>query len=94
MKFQIKLIDFAEAELWEAIDFYDAQKLDLGKAFAREFGKTINLIRKNPKQFPKIYKTRRRAVVQNFPFAVFYDILDDTIFIISIFHSRRDPKIW
>jgi plasmid stabilization system protein ParE len=29
-----------------------------------------------------------------FPFAVFYDVLDDTIFIIAIFHNRRDPKIW
>lgn len=94
MAFNIVMLDVAEAEFWEAVDFYHAQRPDLGKSFAREIDRTIKLIRLKPRAFPKVYKTRRRALLQKFPFALFFDILGDTIFVLSVFHNSRDPEIW
>jgi plasmid stabilization system protein ParE len=38
--------------------------------------------------------TLRRAVIQRFPFAVFYEVTTDEIQVIAVFHSRRDPEMW
>jgi len=29
-----------------------------------------------------------------FPFAVFYEVTEDEIQVIAVFHSRRDPEVW
>jgi plasmid stabilization system protein ParE len=33
-------------------------------------------------------------VVRRFPFAIFFDISEDEIQVIAVFHSRRDPEDW
>ncbi len=37
MVLRIELFPLAEVEFWEAVDWYDEQSKDLGKAFARAF---------------------------------------------------------
>lgn len=47
----------------------------------------------NPRAFPIVYGSLRRAVVQRFPFAILYEPTHE-IHVTAVFHSRRDPKIW
>ncbi len=41
MDYKIELHPMAEVELWEAIDWYDNQKENLGKSFARAIQNTV-----------------------------------------------------
>jgi|APTNR8051073442_1049403.scaffolds.fasta_scaffold13276_4 toxin ParE1/3/4 len=94
MAYNVDLHPVAEVELWEAVDWYDDQKEDLGKSFAFEIQETVNLIRLNPTQFPVVAGNKRKAIVNRFPFVVVFEVKDNLIFILAIFHTRRNPKGW
>jgi len=94
MNYKLELHELAEEELWAAVDYYDEQKNRLGKDFAKALQITMQTLRKNPALFPKVYKNRRKAVIKKFPYMIVYEVSKDTIFVLSIFHTHRNPKIW
>jgi plasmid stabilization system protein ParE len=94
MGYSIELHPLAEVELWEAVDWYDEQKADLGKEFARELQSTIQAIQIAPQQFPKILDTKQKAVLQRFPYVIIFETVNTTIYLLAIFHTKRDPAEW
>jgi toxin ParE1/3/4 len=48
----------------------------------------------NPRQFPVIFKTLRRAQTKKFPYALIFSMEADGLLIVACFHSKRDPKHW
>ena len=80
MEFKVELSPLAEIELWAAVDWYDEQLPDLGKA-----------IQQNPNQFPKILRSKRQAVLHKFPYVIIFEVSQNTIYILAIFHTSRDP---
>lgn len=36
----------------------------------------------------------RRALVRRFPFEIFYELIEHSIVIYSVFHSSQDPEKW
>lgn len=94
MAYSIELHEIAEEELWEAVDWYDNQKVRLGKEFARELQEVMKLVRDNPHQFPKAFKDKRKAVLRLFPYVVIFEIHGNTVNVLAIFHMSKDPKIW
>jgi plasmid stabilization system protein ParE len=94
MEYSIVLHPLSEVELWEAVDWYDAQKDALGKAFAKQIQHTVQKIGQNPGQFPCVLGQKRQAMVPNFPYVIIYEVSGDTIYILAIFHTKRDPDTW
>lgn len=94
MAYNIELHEIAEEELWEAVDWYDAQKEKLGREFAKELQQTMQIIRENPSQFPKAFKDKRQAMLRRFPYVVVYEIHGTTVNVLAIFHTSRNPKVW
>ena len=94
MAYSIELHPLAEVELWEAVDWYDAQKPDLGKAFARAIQNTVLAIGENPERFPFIHAKKQKAVIIGYPFVVIFEVGANSIFVLTIFHTSRDPKNW
>ena len=45
-----------------------------------------------PYLYPKVYRQLRRAVLRQFPLAIFYDVVQDEIRVFAVYHSRRDRK--
>ena len=84
----------AEAELTEARDWYSHQRQDLDLEFMQCIDEALSRVVDNPGAFPIIYRQLRRAVIRRFPFAVLYELGVDEIYVLAVFHSRRDPKIW
>ena len=49
----------------------------------------------NPRQFPVVYKSIRRALLRRFPYALMFVIeADGTQTVIACFHGNRDPAKW
>ena len=44
--------------------------------------------------YAKILHDARRAPVRRFPYSVFYKVEPERVVVISVFHGRRDPKVW
>lgn len=94
MGFNILLHPDADLEIDEAIDWLNERQSGLGKIFFEEYSKTRDTTSESPFLYPKIYKECRRAIIKRFPYSIIYQAIDDTIFILAVFHHKRNPKIW
>jgi plasmid stabilization system protein ParE len=90
-------VDFlttAEAELFEAIAWYNEQNRGLGFEFGTEISKTIDRIVQNPLAWQALSKRTRQCRTNRFPYAVIYQIRQDRVLIVSIMHMKREPSSW
>ncbi len=85
---------FAELDLQISHDWYNLQKDGLGKEFTLEVDEVISRIAQNPRQFVRVKLLARMAVVQRFPFGVYYLIHGDIINVFAVFNFSRNPAIW
>ncbi|MBU0696627.1 MAG: type II toxin-antitoxin system RelE/ParE family toxin [Bacteroidetes bacterium] len=85
----------AKKEFIDAYDFYEEQIFGLGDKFRREVYYFVSLIIKNPLSYPLKSKKLREVVLKKFPFIIIYRIEDtnSTIYVSSIFHTKRNPKL-
>jgi plasmid stabilization system protein ParE len=79
-------IDLAEARLW-----YSLQREGLDAALMRRVDQTLAAIAAHSQSYPIVYRNLRRAVVSQFPFAIFYESAQSAIVVFAVYHSRRDP---
>jgi plasmid stabilization system protein ParE len=84
----------ARAEMLEAEDWYAARATDLGDRFVAEVEALVQRIAVSPRQFPPAFKDIRRARLRHFPYALFFRITDDAIYVVACFHGNRDPRRW
>jgi hypothetical protein len=90
----VDLLASAEAELLEAIAWYNEQSEGLGFEFAAEALRTIERIVHYPRAWAALSKRTRRCRTNRFPFGVIYQIRKDHILIVSIMHMKREPNSW
>jgi len=84
----------AEAELLQAIDWYERRGPGLGADLLRCVDACLERIRRHPEAYPVVHRSARMAIVRRFPYLVLYRALGDSISVIAIFHAKRDPIIW
>jgi plasmid stabilization system protein ParE len=94
MKYELIIRPEAEAELAEAFDWYEEQLRGLGSEFLISVDATVHAITRNPRQFAKIHKDVRRALLHRFPYGVFFLVEDTRIIVLAFFHAKRNPKRW
>ena len=85
----------AIAELDDAIAYYDDQKIGLGLIFLAAVEYATDKIQQNP-NLAAIYNATglRRYVIQRFPFVIFYEELEECLWIVAIAHGKRKPNYW
>ena len=55
---------------------------------------TISRIAKNPEMFPIALRNTRKVMVKKFPYTLYYEIGDEDIMILAVFHAKRSPAHW
>ncbi len=94
---EITGVDFlasAEAELVEAIAWYNDQSEGLGFEFAAEALRTIERIVRYRQAWGTLSKRTRRCRTNRFPYGIIYQTREDRILIVSIMHMKREPNSW
>ena len=84
----------AEAEMADAFDWYEARVAGLGEAFLLCLDAVFSAVMRNPRQYPRIHRTVRRALVRRFPYEVFFVEDAERVVVLSVFHAKRNPKRW
>jgi toxin ParE1/3/4 len=94
MKWILQFLQQAKDESEESKEYYESIRPGLGKEFAEEVDFTLQRIQENPEQFPEVYNSVRKALLNRFPFCIFFRIKETIIQIIAIFHTSRNPDKW
>ena len=84
----------AEAELFEAIDYYEGCQEGLGLDFAREVHETIGRAVDYPKAWPILEEGVRRCQTHRFPYGVIYSEDEGGILVLAVMHLHRHPDYW
>jgi plasmid stabilization system protein ParE len=84
----------AQAELMEAVGYYESRKQGLGSQFAEEVKRTIQRILQYPEAWSPISKRTRRCRTNKFPYGVIYQVRGDVLLIVAVMHLRREPRAW
>lgn len=85
----------AEAELREALDYYESRRAGLGGEFRREFEAALQQVRENPNLYAAEDDAGvRYCPLRRFPYTLVYLELDDRLWVAAVAHQRRRPRYW
>jgi len=87
-------LEVAEAELADAVEYYDGEAPGLGDRLVAEVRATVRLIEENPEIGPSIRQSLRRRLVSGFPYSIYYLVAEGEIQILAFAHQRRRPGYW
>ncbi len=93
MKYIVRIEPDAQNDLEEAVIWYEEQRKNLGEEFSEEVYLKIEFINQNPKLYQVAFNNIRSAVLDQFPFIIFYFMKNKFIHIIAIIHQSRNPNI-
>jgi plasmid stabilization system protein ParE len=94
MTVEIRLRPEAAQDLADAAEWYEEQRAGLGHEFLDEARATLSTIAEMPSMYAQIHRSARRALMQRFPFGIFYRIDGDRIVVLAILHGSRHPRRW
>jgi plasmid stabilization system protein ParE len=83
----------AETDIREAALWYESRWPGLGSEFTLWVDAFVERISQNPLQFPEIGSGVRRALLQRFPYAIYF-IVPTRPVIIAVLHQHRHPDTW
>jgi plasmid stabilization system protein ParE len=84
----------AQADFDEAFDWYEGQRPGLGVDFAAQVQDVFDRISNTPLLHSTVFQDVRKALVQRFPYSIFYRAEASQVLILAVFHAKRDPSIW
>jgi plasmid stabilization system protein ParE len=84
----------AEAELIEAVAFYERAEPSLGEEFSLEVRAAMRNALSYPNAWPVLEGDVRRCLVNRFPYGILYSVEPDRIFVLAMMHLHRRPGYW
>jgi plasmid stabilization system protein ParE len=89
----VRLTSAAERDLQEAARWYRAEAPHVVPRFRLRVREALQRIGDNPLHYPIVHGEVRHALVHGFRHVIFFRIVD-SIQVIAILHSSRDPQLW
>jgi len=83
-----------EHDVESAFDWYESEEAGLGSEFLEQLRATYQRIVENPFGYQQQRAGIRRALTRQFPYAVYFSLEDDSIVVLAVLHSARDPAEW
>jgi plasmid stabilization system protein ParE len=91
---QARFLKPAEAEVEEAIAYFDEQREGLGERFERDLMDTVAFIVERPLTGTSLAERVRKFRLRTFRYNVIYFVDVDEIVIVAVAHHRRRPGYW
>jgi toxin ParE1/3/4 len=91
---RVALTSEAKAELAAVLEWYGTQAPRIVRRFIDEFDALTERLADNPRQFPAVRGTMRRAGFRRFPYGLFFRIHPDYVEIVACLYAGRDPRHW
>lgn len=89
MKYRIILSPGAKADFSSAVRWYQRADPDIAFQFTQETLRILHRIEQFPYSFPLKIGAIRRAVLNRFPFYIYFSLNIEVVSVIAIVHQRR-----
>lgn len=85
----------AEEEVRTSMAYYEEQRAGLDRDFESDLKSAFARIQRNPEAFV-LYDDRgtRECLLNRFPFTVYFEEMDDAIWVKAVAHQSRRPGYW
>jgi toxin ParE2 len=90
----IKFVGAAEAELDEALAYYEHESAGLGAEFLAEVISVVNRIAEFPGAWQELETGVRRCRLNRFPCGIVYSRSGNDIVVLGVAHLHRKPEGW
>lgn len=96
MTWPIRFTPLAESDVAEVYADYEAARSALGDEFLTVAEETVSLMSEFPEACPKVHRELRRALLQRFPYSLYFriDRSAEVIEVRAVLHQRRHPSSW
>jgi toxin ParE1/3/4 len=91
---KIIILPFAELDIKDSINYYSFKEEGLEKKYLQVIIHAFQLISDNPLSFPVVKYNIRKFTIKDFPFNIYYVFEIKTIYVLAVFHTKRNPRIW
>ena len=90
MTVRVRIRKRAEIDILDAARYYERKQETLGRQFCERIDDAIQLIREHREVFPVCLGKYRRALIKQFPYALYYQIEMEEIVVVAVLHQRQD----
>jgi plasmid stabilization system protein ParE len=84
----------AQRDIEQAYSWYESQRIGLGEDFLHRVDACIQAICRTPEMHSLVHENYRRGLVRRFPYAVFYEFVNETVIVYCVFHTSQNPEKW
>lgn len=93
-RYRLEAEPAVEFDVEGAFEWYEAEEPGLGFAFLEQLRAAYGRILETPLAYQELRSGIRRALTRQFPYAVYFSIERDTILVLAVLHTARDPTEW
>ena len=84
----------AENDVTAAVTWYDQHGSNVGDGFIERLEEVIERFSVHPRLYPQIEGEIRRALMPQYPYAIYYREDKKAIRVIAVLHTSRRPDYW
>jgi len=93
-EYKVFVLPEVEAEIAAAFSWYLERNPQAADAFRTEVFDAIDSLSEAPTKWKVTEDGARRRVLRHFPYTVFFDVEDQSVFVLAVAHQRRVPGYW
>ncbi len=93
---RVVFLEVAEAELDNAIKYYESEQPSLGTRFRDEVFRAVSRITAYPSAYQMLSRRTRRCLIARFPYGIIFqhNASENEVLVIAIAHLHRKPDYW
>lgn len=88
------ILPFAEKDIKETVSYFKEVSDNLDRDFIQAIDASFFEILNNPAALPIAKYDIRKFVMAKFPFCIYFVDKNEALYILSVFHDKRNPKDW
>ena len=89
---EVVLLLSADINIQEAYEWFAAQGEDRADRFLAELDRLLGLLSSFPELGPVVYAKRRRLLMREFNFGIFYTLVGARVVVSNVLDLRSDPE--
>ena len=88
----VRILPAALVDLDEAYEFYEQQNSEIGDYFLASIESDIESLSYEAGIHPVVYDFYHVKYTRRFPYAIFYYLLENIVYVDAVLDCRRDPE--